>query len=414
MRKTIALSFVLALGMVVMAGCGGDGTVVDTVPQSLADYEGPQQPAVLDTSTNTQNMGVNFMEELNHMSMMFGGGIRIVSLGTTSSSTSDFVEGGDGGSLTYSSSSSISWAETSLNTSLIQSLIFSDFADSGGVNIYYGEGPNGNDKIAFAGQGKKALAAAPGSFIYSNLQAGRGAAYRSITSDFTTDGIGEALSPLQSRAAVPRIPRPVGNMLTDNVIFYSNYDSFYTSQGYAVTGTYFQSWQRQFLQSGFASANNMAGPYDTTTMNMPFDDTLSADYAEDYFYSSESYYAPQETNQSTRALLGFNQTHAWDLSTATFNSSGTYCAEGDVMSVVLGCADFDVSITWDHDATTRGSCRYSEIFRCYGWPESGSITLGSDGASAAFAFTPTGGTFTFDAGDGSAPFETNIVPPSPD
>jgi len=30
MRKTIALSFVLALGMVVMAGCGGDGTVVDT------------------------------------------------------------------------------------------------------------------------------------------------------------------------------------------------------------------------------------------------------------------------------------------------------------------------------------------------------------------------------------------------
>lgn len=416
MRKRTILAVVLALGMIVMVGCGGDGAVIDTVPQSSANYTGPTQPAMLDSTTNTQDLGVNFLSDLSMITMRFGGGIPAVSLGTTSSSTSDFVEGGDGGSYTYSGSSSISWDETSFNTSVVQSLSFNDFADSGGVDVVYFEGPGGIDRFSGPGQDAASRMARRGIGIYyQDLQAGRGDIYLSVTSNLTTDGIQDDSMPAQPTVIGPVIPPPVGNVLTENVVSYVNFDSFFTSQGNAVIGTYFEYWQEQSLQSGFASANNMAGPWDTATMNMPFDDTLSADYALDYFSSHESYYSSQETIRSTQAFLGFDQSHAWNLSTATFRSSGTYCADGGAMSILLGCVDFDVSVTWNHDASTRGSCRYwGNIFDCYGWPHDGLVTLEADGASASFAFTPTGGTFTFDAGNGSDPFETTLSPPSPD
>jgi len=415
MKEKTILAIVLTLAMAVMAGCGGDGAAVDTTPQSTANYTGPQDPAVLDSTTNTQNMGVNFLSDLSRAGMQFGGDMRVTSLGTTSSSTSDFVEGGDGGSLTYSGSSSASWDATSLHSSMVQSLSFSDFADSAGIDIFYGESPNGIDQKVLTGQGAVPLAERPGSFSFFDLQAGRGTAYRSATQDLTTDGIDVISTRAQPVVIFRGGPGPVGSVLTDQVLSYVNFDAFYTSQGYAITGTDFQNMQRQILQSGFASADNMSGPYDTTTNDMPFNDTISADYAMDYFYSYESYYSAQTTNQYTQALLGFNQNHAWDLSTATFTSSGTYCAEGDYMGAVPGCVDFDVSLTWYHDASTRQSCRYwGDIIDCYGWPEDGTVTLGADGASAAFAFTPNGGTFTFYAAPGSAPFETNLTPPSPD
>jgi hypothetical protein len=112
------------------------------------------------------------------------------------------------------------------------------------------------------------------------------------------------------------------------------------------------------------------------------------------------------------ALLNLRQGHSWDLSTVNFVSSGTYCAEGEVGSYVLGCVDFDVSLNWDNDASGEYSnCRYSSNpLTCYGQPQSGSITLQADGATASFAYTPGGTAFTFDAGDGSAVFETTLAP----
>ena len=86
------------------------------------------------------------------------------------------------------------------------------------------------------------------------------------------------------------------------------------------------------------------------------------------------------------------------------------------MSLVVGCVDFDVSLAWVNDALDGPNfCRgTSNPASCYGWPDDGSVTLTADGASASFAYTPTGGTFTFDAGDGSSVFETNLVPPGAD
>jgi hypothetical protein len=411
MRQLMVLTFVLAIAMAVMVGCGGDGSApVDTVPQSSANYTGPQDPAVLDSTTNTQNLGVTFLGDLNRIAMMFDRDVRLDPQGSNSSNTSDFVEGGDGGSYTYSSSSSSSWDETSAHSSIIQSLSFSDFADSRGVYIYYPEGPGGDDRIDLVGQSAIPLAVAPGSFYYTDLQAGRGSIYRSITFDRTTDGIPVDSSASQSLAAIPIGPGPVGSVLSDNMVFYTNYDAFYTSQWREDWGYYLEDRQTQFLQSGFTSADNMSGPYDTTTGYTPFNDTLSADYAMDYFSSFTDTSPNQETNHYTQALLDFNQSHAWNLSTAALISSGTYCAEGDVD---FGCVDFDVSLTWNYEAPgTHGSCRHDRnLVYCYGWPEDGSITLEADGASASFAFTPSGGTFTFDAGNGSDPFETNLVPP---
>jgi len=345
------------------------------------------------------------------MARQFGGDIPRVPTGTTSSNTSDTVEGGDGGSLTYSGSSSWSWDETSIHSSVVQSLSFNDFADSSGVYVSYGEGSGGIDTKAASRQDVTRLPAAPGTIYYSELQAGRGAMYRSLTTDLTTDGIPVDLTPARLAAIGPRIPRLVGSVLTDNVVSYWNFDAFFTSEGHEAGLFYSDSTQTQVLQSGFASVNNMSGPYDTTTRDIPFNDTISADYAKDYFYSYSNPNPYQETRQYTQALLGFNQNHAWNLSTATFISSGTYCAEGDIMSAVPGCVDFDVSVTWDHDASTSGSCRYGNpIFDCYGWPDDGSMTLWSDDATASFAFTPGGGTFTFDAGNGSDPFQTNLTP----
>ncbi|MDF1525062.1 MAG: hypothetical protein RRA15_10705 [bacterium] len=152
----------------------------------------------------------------------------------------------------------------------------------------------------------------------------------------------------------------------------------------------------------------MSDAFDSTVGATSFEDTISADYAMDYFYS----YSNTTVNRYTQALMNFSQNHAWDLSTATFISSGTYCAEGDVKVYVYGCVDFDVSLTWYRDALDAPSyCRgTSNPVNCYGWPDDGSVTLTADGASASFAYTPTGGTFAFDAGDDSAVFETNLVP----
>ena len=110
--------------------------------------------------------------------------------------------------------------------------------------------------------------------------------------------------------------------------------------------------------------------------------------------------------------MNFNQNHAWDLSTSTLTSSGTYCAEGDVQSVIYGCVDVDVSLTWDNDAQDGPSyCRgSSSIASCYGWPDDGLITIEAGDAAASYAFTPGGATFTFDAGDGSDPFQTTFQP----
>ena len=46
----------------------------------------------------------------------------------------------------------------------------------------------------------------------------------------------------------------------------------------------------------------------------------------------------------------------------------------------------------------------------YGQPDDGLMTLQADGATASFAYTPGGTVFTFDAGNGSDPFETNLPP----
>lgn len=415
MKKYCALLFVLAMAMAVMTGCGGsDSAPVDTVPRSQANYQGSELPAVLDTSVSTQNLGVNFVAELGMWAMLMGGEYPVVPQGSTSSSSSDFVEGGDGGSYTYSSSASSSWDATSLQSSAFQSLSFSDFADSRGVYVSYYDGSGGNN--GRSSQAVVRLPAGPsglGPISIRELQAGRGSVYRSVTRELTTDGIYDALVK-QPLALAPIGPGPVGSVLTDSVVFYANYEAFYTSTGHQAGDIYSDTRQTRILQSGFKSADNMTGVHDTTNFQTPFEDTLSADYAVDYFYSYSNPQPYQESRKYTQGLLGFGQTHAWDLSTATFTSSGRYCAEGDLMSPVQGCVDFTVSLNWDHDATTRGSCRYwSNVISCYGWPESGNITLGAGGATASYAFTPTGGTVTIDAGDGSAPFETNLSPPAP-
>ena len=56
MRGKAAFVYVLALGVTIMMGCGGDGGG-DDVPRSSAAYAGSSLPAVLDTTSGTQSMG---------------------------------------------------------------------------------------------------------------------------------------------------------------------------------------------------------------------------------------------------------------------------------------------------------------------------------------------------------------------
>jgi len=338
-----------------------------------------------------------------------GGGGPAAALGSTPTSTSDFVEGGDGGSYTYEESYSGSWNKTSLNSSTVQSLSFNNFADSGGVRISYIEGPGGIDMIFTSESGASSLAVRPGSFYYEELQAGRGSMYRSSSFQMTTDGNSTAIFKSAPLRIGPGGFGPVGNILSDGSVYYSNFESFFTSEGHAFNGD--DTLQRQMLQSGFIS-NIMNATFNTSLAAAAFDDTLSADYAMDYFYSYSDISPYEYSFHVTEALLDFDQNHAWDLSTATLTSLGTYCGEGDVQSYVYGCVDFDISLTWDNDASgVYAYCRGTTNFiGCYGWPKGGLVTLNSDGATASYAFTPRGGTFTLDAGDGSAVFETNLTP----
>ncbi|UCG38956.1 MAG: hypothetical protein JSV00_01610 [bacterium] len=399
MKTKTMFVLALALGLGVMVGCGDGGS---NVPRSEPTYTGAGLPAVLDSTTGTQNLYGEFLASVNGLAMQFGGSPVLTSLGTTSSSTSDFVEGGDGGSYTYAGSFTSTWSDTSLYTSVMQSLTFNDFADSAGVLISYAEGGVANGRIDALGLGASPLAAVFGYLYFPELQAGRGALYRSASSTRTTDGI---------PVTVPQVigpvgPGPVGSPLTDDSAYYVNHDAFFTSQGHPFDG--YQEWWRRTLLSGFISSN-MNAARDSATSYWSFRDVISADYAMDYFYSSSI----TPSSQYTRALLGFGQTHAWDLSTSTFVSSGRYCAEGDVPTGPAGCLDFDVSLTWDDDASgLPSSCRYwSDLFACYGWPDDGWITLEAGGATASFAFTTGGGTFTFDAGDGSAVYQTTLATP---
>jgi len=404
MNKKTCILFVFALGLALMIGCGGGGGD-DSVPQSSPSYMGSSLPAVMDTSTGTQSLGLDFLSDVSRLAMQFGGNTAASSLGSTSSSTSDSGVGGDGGSFTYSGSSSASWDETSYNTTTVQSISFNDFADSGGIFLYYSEGSdtNGGDPRATS-----LVRRSGGEFFFPDLQAGRGSMYRSLSSGLTTDGVEPSiiLEGISSGGT-----GAVGSTISHSSAYYLNYGDLFIRQGYTNPGS---SLQQEILRSGSISSG-MSDAYDSTVMYWSFEDTISADYAVDFF-SSYSNPTPQPVTQYTQALMNFSQNHAWDLSTATFISSGTYCAEGDVMSLVLGCVDFDVSLTWDNDALDAPShCRgTSNPASCYDWPDDGLITLAADGASASFAYTPTGGTFTFDAGDGSSVFETNLEPPDED
>ena len=334
----------------------------------------------------------------------------MVRLGTTSSSTSDHVEGGDGGSYTYAGSYSRAWSDTTLSTSVVQSLTFNDFADSSGVDIYYSEGSDGG--IIDARMLSKAVPLRSiGGIYFRDLQAGQGTMYTSHSQGITTDGI-ELIIDLSSEPEVINgspMPGPIGRILADTRAYYNNFASFFTSEGHDYDG--YSAFERQMLRSGFTSGN-LSGTVNTTLGVNAFEDTLSADYAMDYFESYTSDYPEEYQRHYTSGLLGFNQAHAWDLSTATFTSSGTYCAEGDVDPMVSGCLDFDFSLMWENDASgPHASCRWtSNLMDCYGQPDDGLATLQAGDATASFAYTPGGTTFTFDAGDGSAVFQTTLPP----
>ena len=406
MKEKTCLIVVLALGLALMAGCGGGGG--NDVPRSSASYMGSSIPAVLDSTTNTQALGVNFLWDVGQVAGRLGGGRGPVPLGSTTSNTQDSVEGGDGGFLDYSGSYSESWSETSFSTETVQSLSFNDFADSGGVSISYVEGPGGIDKVIATGLQATPLLVRPG-FFYQNLQAGRGSLYRSTSFSITSDGIAIAEQSTQPQPLGPVKPGLVGAPLNDSSASYSNFNSFYTSEGYPYAGSI--SEQRQMLQTGYTSTN-MSGAYDSTIGYWSFEDVLSANYAVDYFYSYDDGKGNANSFHYTQALLSFGQNHSWDLSTVTLTSSGTYCGEGELESYAIGCLDFDVSLAWDREAPDNPAyCRgASNILACYAQPESGLITLQADGATASYAFTPGGGMFTFDAGDGSAVFQTDLAP----
>ena len=412
MNKKTCILFVFALGLALMMGCGGGGGG-DNVPQSSSSYMGSSLPAVLDTTTSTQNLGVYLLRDIGQLASRFGGGAAAASLGSTSSNTSDSGEGGDGGSYTYSGSSSASWDETFYNTSVVQSLTFNDFADSGGIDIYYTEGPGniGDPKASFLA----ARRVGGGEIFFPDLQAGRGSLYRSYSLNRTTDGIPVSIPTSQLLVIGPEGPGSVGSPVSDGSAYYSNYDDFFTGQGRPYDG--YSSFQKETLQSGFNSGE-MSGVYDSTVEYWSFEDTISADYAVDYFNSYSDDYPSHYFDRYTKALMNFSQNHAWDLSTATFISSGTYCAEGIFQTTpyVLGCVDFDVSLTWDNDALDSPSyCRGNiDLFFCYGWPDDGLVTIETGDAAASHAFTPGGGTFTLFDGNGSAVFQTNLIPPGAD
>ena len=403
MKRKVTVFCVLATIMAFLVGCGGS----NDVPRSSPSYAGPNTPAVLDSTTETQNLGMNFLWAVTRATRQFGGGAILA--GTTTSSTDDYVEGGDGGSYTYSGSHSISWDATHYGSSAMQSLVFNDFADSSGVYISYSE-DSGAIRLAVPGARAVEPLAPRGSGLYfEDLQAGRGSLYRKNSFSFTTDGIGGAVPNSVLQAIGPEGSGPVGRMLTDSSVFYSNYDAYFTSEGYPYDG--YSAEQRQVYQSGYG-ASDMGGAYDADTGFWSFEDTMSADYAMDYFYSYSSDSPYQETYRYTMALLGFTQIHAWDLSTATFTSSGTFCAEGDTETYVKGCLAFAFSLAWEEDASGDPAyCRgTSNPIACYGQPENGTITLQAAGATASYALTPGGTLFTFDAGNGSGVFQT-VLPP---
>jgi len=406
MKGKTFLLLICVLGLFVVTGCGGGGGGED-VPRSSSSYMGSSLPAVLDTTTTTRDLGFNILMEIAQLMNQSGGGPSPAALGSTSSSTSDSGEGGDGGSYTYSSTSSTSWDETSYDASTVQSLTFNDFADSSGVTLYFSEGADPNS-LAVSGEPKAFPLRAAVAFFLDDLQAGNGSIYRSSSHNLTTDGIAETVPNSLALAVGPGGNGLVGNPISSGSTYYSNYANYFIGQGYSSPTSV---WQNDMLQSGFISAKGNDA-YNSTVGNWPFQDTISADYARDYFYSYWDSPSTQNTTQYSQGLMNFNQNHAWDLSTSTLTSSGTICAEGDVPPIVNGCMDFDVSLTWDNDALNGPSyCRgNSDIASCYGWPDDGLITIEAGDATASYAFTPSGATFTFDAGDGSAVFQTNFGP----
>ena len=70
---------------------------------------------------------------------------------------------------------------------------------------------------------------------------------------------------------------------------------------------------------------------------------------------------------------------------------------------------------WQNDASgPHAFCRYaSYLMDCYGQPDDGLVILQAGDATASFAYTPGGTDFTFDAGNGSDPFQTTLPPITP-
>ncbi|MDT8366945.1 MAG: hypothetical protein RRA15_10700 [bacterium] len=174
---------------------------------------------------------VYFLGDIGQLVSRFGGGVRVASLGSTSFSTSDSGEGGDGGSFTYSGSYSASWDETSYNTSTVQSLSFNDFADSAGAYIYYSERPGGIDLVALS-EPRTASLAISDPFALGSLQAGRGSIYRSSSLTITTDGIPYSVPTILPLVDIgPGMTGPVGRPISRSSAYYLNYGDLFIRQG---------------------------------------------------------------------------------------------------------------------------------------------------------------------------------------
>ena len=396
-----------ALGITFLIGCGGGGG--EDVPMSAPTYTGASLPAVLDSTSGTQSLDQDILMDIYYFSRYFGGGLRLLSVGGSSTGSSDYLEGGDSGSVTYEGSSSSTWSDKHHNTQTIQSLVFDNFADSSGVFLAYSEGSEGSPLPEFMSVSATPQRVPIGAIYYEDLLAGRGSLYRKTTLKMTSDGIPIEEPDFSSLADVQEVSGLVGSLLSEEANYYSNYNAFYTSEGYPFDG--YSAREMQILQSGFTSST-MSGTLDTTLGVWAFEDVISADYARNYYYSYDDIYGEPYSYGYTQALLNFSQSHVWDLSTSTFMSSGTYCAEGDVESYVTGCVDFDAALTWENDAGGEPLfCRgYSNPFECYGQPDQGTLTLQADGATASWAYTPGGTLYTFDAGNGAGVFQT-VFPP---
>ncbi|MBN2720371.1 MAG: hypothetical protein JXR72_04625 [Proteobacteria bacterium] len=333
--KKFGVSFLvvlLALGlMVAFAGCGDDDDDDNGLPKSDAAYAGSNEPAYI---------GSDFGEYYGFALLdAFVGFLESASyppigdLAEGSGSSSEFYsnEGSGGGLFEESYESSEEMTEAGYSWEGVYEAVFSDYVDDGEA--------------------------------YPNILEGDGSIYAEMEESGIFTYYTNGLEPLADGSGYP---------LPEFLMEYINYDDLSLARAYDSGAT--ESY------AGYLSQTHTAD-WETGLCDSSFEGDLSYSWA-----SSE--FAGYEGVLDSEGLM------AYDGTDTTFQAAGRYCIEGDFMSYILGCMNFEVDVVWENEQF----CAIEEFMyelRSTGisaqqfpeeWPDSGTVTVDNRSSDADTIF----------------------------